>query len=127
MLHELGHTLGFNLTYHGGVDNLSEGAEEMCFRNGTAGTWTSWETYATTKQMYLAGSTNNTDYTIQVKFQNSVGETAPVGDSILYLTGDGEPAPFIPGYSIEWFVISLCGGIGIILLFHKKKRLKQRS
>jgi len=106
----------------------ADGADEMCFRNGTSGTWTSWETYATTKQMYLAGSTDNTQYTIQVKFQNSIGESSEASDSILYLEpGDGEPAPFIPGYSVEWFIISLCGGIGIILLFHKKKRLKQRS
>ncbi len=63
----------------------ADGAEEMCFRNGTAGTWTSWEAYCTTKQLYLEGSTNNTVYSIYVKFRNAIGETSPVGDSILYL------------------------------------------
>ena len=62
------------------------GADEMCFRNGTTGTWTNWETYATSKQLYLAGSINNTEYTICVKFQNVKGETSPVCDSIKYLT-----------------------------------------
>ena len=63
----------------------ADGAEEMCFRNGTTGTWTSWEAYNTTKQLYLEGSTNNTIYSIYVKFRNVIGETTPVGDSILYL------------------------------------------
>ena len=63
----------------------AEGADEMCFRNGTTGTWTNWETYATSKQLYLAGSINNTEYTICVKFRNVEGETSPVCDSIKYL------------------------------------------
>jgi len=114
-------------------------ADEMCFRNGTSGSWSSWEPYATTRQLYLGGSTNNTEYTIQVKFQNSAGESSLASDSILYLIleegVDGEEEeeeeeeepPFIPGYSFEWIIISLCGGIGIILLFSKKERLKLRS
>ncbi len=60
-------------------------AEEMCFRNGTTGAWTSWEPYATAKQLYLEGSINNTEYSIYVKFRNAIGETSPIGDSILYL------------------------------------------
>jgi hypothetical protein len=42
MLHELGHTLGFNLTYHGGVDNLSEGAEEMWKNYRSCMTYLTW-------------------------------------------------------------------------------------
>ncbi len=60
-------------------------ANEMCFRNGTTGTWSTWELYNTTKQLNLAGSENNTEYSISVKFKNSYGESEPVSDSILYL------------------------------------------
>ena len=109
----------------------ADGATEMCFRNGTTGTWTSWESYGTTKQLYLAGSTNNTAYTIYVKFRNAIGETIPVSDDILFLItedgdgdGDGDGVPEIPGYPLGLFLISLIGSIGIILLINKKRRLK---
>ena len=64
----------------------ADGATEMCFRNGTSGAWTDWGPYATAKQLYLEGSINNTEYSIYVKFRNAIGETTPVGDSIIYLT-----------------------------------------
>jgi len=106
----------------------ADGATEMCFRNGTTGTWTSWESYGTTKQLYLAGSTNNTEYTIYVKFRNAIGETSPVSDDILFLItedgdGDGDGETIIPGYPLEFLIISLIGSIGIVLLFKKKRRL----
>jgi len=118
------------------------GAEEMCFRNGTSGAWSSWETYATTKQLYLGGSTNNTDYTIQVKFQNSGGESSVASDSILYISpgdgdgdgdddGDGDENgggdPVIPGYPLELLMVSLITGIGIILIFYKKNILNSNK
>jgi len=63
----------------------ADGATEMCFRNGATVTWTNWEAYATAKQSYLVGPTNNTEYLICVKFRNATGETTPVCDGILYL------------------------------------------
>ena len=109
------------------------GASEMCFRNGTTGNWTSWEAYNTTKKLYLAGSTNNTEYTIYVKFQNSDGETTPISDSIRYLiTGEDEElgknksSPAIPGYPAAWVIISLLGGICLIVIFNKYKKLHLR-
>jgi len=110
----------------------ADGATEMCFRNGTTGTWTSWESYSTTKQLYLEGSTDNTVYTIYVKFRNPIGETSPVSDDILFLItedgdgdgdGDGNDGPEIPGYPLELLIISIIGSIGIVLLFKKKRRL----
>jgi len=106
---------------------LGMGAEEMCFRNGTTGTWTAWEAYSTTKQLYLAGSINNTVYTIYAMFQNATGESYPICDNILYLEGITSGFPFISGYSFEWLAISLVGVIGIILLFNRKKRLKLKN
>jgi len=106
---------------------LGMGAEEMCFRNGTTGTWTAWEAYSTTKQLYLAGSINNTVYTIYAKFQNATGESYPICDNILYLEGITSGFPFISGYSFEWLAISLVGVIGIILLFNKKRRSKVKN
>ncbi len=108
----------------------ADGATEMCFRNGTTGTWTSWETYVTTKQLYLAGSINNTEYSICVKFRNTNGETTPVCDNILYLiteNGDVDGGLEIPGYPLELLIISLIGSIGIIFIFNKYKRTKTRS
>jgi hypothetical protein len=105
---------------------LAVGAEEMCFRNGTTGNWTAWETYSTTKQLYLAGSVNNTVYTIYAKFRNTTGESYPIYDSILFL--EGLPvAPAIPGYPGEWLVITLVGVIGVILLFNRKKILRLKN
>ena len=103
----------------------ADGAGEMCFRNGTTGAWTDWEPYATAKQLYLEGSTNNTEYSICVKFRNAIGETTPVCDSILYLGEEG--APFIPGYSAGWIIISLLAGIGVIAILNKSKRIKLRN
>ena len=108
----------------------ADGATEMCFRNGTTGTWTSWEAYTTTKQLYLAGSINNTEYSICVKFRNTNGETTPVCDNILYLItedGDGDGGLEIPGYPLELLIISLIGSIGIIFIFNKYKRTKTRA
>ena len=103
----------------------ADGATEMCFRNGTSGTWTSWEAYNTTKQVYLAGSLHNTEYRIQVMFRNVFGETPPVEDSILYLiTAEEKQAPSIPGYPVGWIIISLLAGIGIIAINNKSKRIK---
>ncbi|OLS12599.1 MAG: hypothetical protein RBG13Loki_3771, partial [Promethearchaeota archaeon CR_4] len=107
------------------------GAQEMCFRNGTSDEWTAWEPYSTTKQVYLGGSTNNNEYTIQVKFRNLYGgESAIVEDSILYLIqggGDGNDGdyqkPRIPGYPLEYIIIGLFGVIGISLGINRKKRL----
>jgi len=112
----------------------AEGAEEMCFRNGTTGTWTDLDPYNTTKQLYLVGSTNNTEYTICVKFQNTKGESEVVCDSILYLIkgeeeeeeeeeeeGEEELLPIIPGYPIEWIMILLIVFISIILTLNKLK------
>jgi len=64
---------------------LADGADEVCFRNGTISTWTAWEPYSLTKQLYLDGSLNNTEYTIYAKFQNATGETNPVSDSIFFI------------------------------------------
>ena len=63
----------------------ADGATEMSFRNGATVTWTNWESYATAKQLYLAGPTNNTEHLICVKFRNATGETTSVCDGILYL------------------------------------------
>ena len=60
-------------------------AEEMCFKNGTTGSWSDWEPYSTNKHLYLEGSINDTVYSISVKFRNSFGETSPIADDILYL------------------------------------------
>ncbi len=102
-----------------------DGAVEMCIRNGTTGAWTSWEAYSTTKQLYLEGSVNNAEYSICVKFQNAVGETSPVCDSILYLAEEGPP--IIPGYSAGWIIISLLAGIGVIAILNKSKGIKLRN
>ncbi len=105
-----------------------DGATEMCFRNGTTGAWTSWESYATVKQLYLEGSVNNTEYSICVKFRNAAGETSPVCDSILYLiTAEEETYPIIPGYPNEWIIISLLAGIGVIVILNKSKKTKLRN
>jgi len=60
-------------------------AEEMCFKNGTTGSWSDWEPYFTNKQLYLEGSINDTFYTISVKFRNSKGETSSVNDSVMLM------------------------------------------
>jgi hypothetical protein len=107
----------------------ADGAEDMCFNNGTIGTWTIWEPYSTTKQLYLEGSINNTQYSIYVKFRNAIGETTPVSDSILYLitAEKEEPAPIIPGYPDGWIIISLLAGIGVIAILNKSKKIKLRN
>jgi len=101
------------------------GAEEMCFRNGTTGTWTSWESYGITKQIYLAGSTNNTEYTIQVKFRNSVGESSVASDSILYLITEEEEEP-PPDVIMIIVIISIIGGtvVGVIIAYRIIKSRK---
>jgi len=101
----------------------ADGAEEMCFRNGTTGAWTSWEPYSTAKQLYLEGSVNNTEYSICVKFRNAAGETSPVNDSILYtlkkVVEEGLPVEIII------VIIVVIGGlvvsITIILLIRKRR------
>jgi len=105
----------------------ADGAEEMCFRNGTTGAWSGWEAYATAKQLYLEGSINNTEYSIYVKFRNATGESAPIGDSILYLIMEEveEEIPLgIPGYPVGLIIILLLGEIGIIMILNKSKRIK---
>ncbi len=101
------------------------GADEMCFRNGTTGTWTSWEAYSTTKQLYLEGSIDNTEYSICVKFRNAAGETSPVCDSILYLAEEG-----LPFVIIIAIIAAIAGGglavsITIIFLIRKRRRKVQ--
>ncbi|MBA7683186.1 hypothetical protein ES703_91546 [subsurface metagenome] len=103
----------------------ADGAEEMCFRNGTTETWTDWEPYATTKQLYLEGPINNTEYSICVKFRNAVGETSPVCDSILYLAEEGPPFVIIIA-----IIAAIAGGglavsITTILLIRKRRRKVQ--
>ncbi len=110
----------------------ADGAGEMCFKNGSTGAWTEWEAYSTTKQLLLYGSSNNTVYTIYVKFRNPMGETSPVSDSILYLItaeeeGEEEPLPIILGYPDGWIIISMLAGIGVIVLLNKSKRIKLRN
>lgn len=77
------------------------GADEMCFKNGTFGSWTGWEPYSIIKQLYLIGSTNNTEYTIYVKFKNSTGETEEIYDSIIFLVGEDTKSfnPLKDGFS----------------------------
>jgi len=98
---------------------LADLAVEMCFRNGTTVALTDWEPYATTKQLYLEGSINNTAYSICVKFRNAAGETSPVCDSILYLEG-------LPFALIITIIAAIAGGglavsITIILLIRKHR------
>jgi len=62
------------------------GADEMCFRNGTNGEWTDWETYTTTKQLYLSEIKENKKNTIYVKFRNENNESKTGSDSIIYST-----------------------------------------
>jgi hypothetical protein len=105
----------------------ADGAEEMCFRNGTTGSWSSWEAYATVKQLYLEDSINNTEYSIYVKFRNATGETTPIGDSILYLIVEEveeEIPPGIPGYPVGLIIVLLLGEIGVITILKKSKRIK---
>ncbi len=107
----------------------ADGATEMCFRNGTTGAWTDWEPYATAKQLYLEGTTNNTEYSICVKFRNAIGETSPVCDSILYtLEKVGEEGP--PFAIIVAIIAAIAGGglavsITTILLIRKRRRKVQ--
>lgn len=58
-------------------------ATEMCFKNNT-GSWSIWESYETSKHLYLDGSVNNTEYTIFVKFRNNLGKSDIVSDDIIY-------------------------------------------
>ena len=111
-------------------------AQEMCFRNGTTGEWTAWEPYSTTKQVYLGGSTNNTEYTIQIKFQNIYGESAIASDSILYLIagGDGDDSGDddykqleIPGFDWIWLVVIVGIITSIIVPAVVIKRQKSRA
>ncbi len=100
----------------------ADGATEMCFRNGTTGAWTDWEPYATAKQLYLEGSTNNMEYSICVKFRIAAGETSPICDSILYLA--------LPFAIIIAIIAAIAGGglavsITIILLIRKRRRKVQ--
>ncbi len=66
------------------LDITAELAQEMCFRNGTDGVWTSWEPYNTTKNLYLEGSEDGKKYSIYAKFRNIFGETQPKSDDIIY-------------------------------------------
>ncbi|GAG58121.1 unnamed protein product [marine sediment metagenome] len=66
------------------LDITAELAQEMCFRNGTDGVWTSWEPYNTTKNLYLEGSEEGQIYSIYAKFRNIFGETQPKSDDIIY-------------------------------------------
>ena len=109
----------------------ADGATEMCFRNGTIGSWSSWEAYATAKQLHLEGSINNTEYTIYVTFQNATGETNPIGDSILFLIAEEveeeeEEIPLeIPGYPVGLLIVLILGEIGVITIIKKSKRKKK--
>jgi len=108
----------------------ADGATEMCFRNGTTGSWSSWEAFATAKQLHLEGSINNTEYSIYVKFRNATGETNPIGDSILYLIAEEveEEIPLeIPGYPIGLLIVLLLGEIGVIMIIKKSKRIKLKK
>ena len=58
-------------------------ATEVCFKNNT-GSWSIWESYETSKHLYLNGSVNNTEYTIFVKFRNDLGKSDIVSDDIIY-------------------------------------------
>jgi len=58
-------------------------ATEMCFKNNT-GSWSVWESYETTKYLYLDGSTNNTKYIIIAKFRNNLGKSDIVNDDITF-------------------------------------------
>ena len=107
----------------------ADGATEMSFRNGTTVTWTNWEAYATSKQLYLAGSTNNTEYLICVKFHNATGETTPVCDSILY-TLEKVVEEGLPVVIIIAIIAAIAGGglavsITTILLIRKRRRKVQ--
>lgn len=66
------------------------GASEMCFKNGTDGEWTDWETYTTTKQLYLSEIKENKKNTIYIKFRNENGESKTNSDSIIYSTRSPE-------------------------------------
>ncbi len=109
----------------------ANGAQEMCFRNGTDGTWTAWESYSTTKQINLAGSTNNTIYSISAKFRNLGGESEVVSDDILFLTegdggdgddGDGDGGRRIPGYPL-YLLFTFFTVITAIIIKKKSKEL----
>ena len=58
-------------------------ATEMCFKNNT-GSWSIWESYETSKHLYLDGSTNNTKYIIIAKFRNNLGKSDIVNDDITF-------------------------------------------
>ncbi len=111
----------------------ADGAQEMCFRNGTDGTWTAWESYSTTKQINVAGSTNNTIYSISAKFRNLGGESEVVSDDILFLTegdgddgdgddGDGDGGRRIPGYPL-YLLLTFFIVITAIIIKKKCKKL----
>ncbi|MFX1452058.1 MAG: hypothetical protein ACFFCM_14565 [Promethearchaeota archaeon] len=97
-------------------------ADEMCFRNGTDGAWTAWEPYNITKQIELAGSINNTIYSISAKFRNLGGESGVVSDTILFLTKDDDNGGRrIPGYPLYLLLIFFTAITAIIV---KKKYTK---
>jgi ribosomal protein L31 len=101
---------------------LEDLAVEMCFRNGTTVVWTDWESYATTKQLYIEGSITNMTYSICVKFRNAGGESSPVCDSILYLAEESPPPVAI---IIAIIAAIACGGLAVsittILLIRKRR------
>lgn len=107
---------GDNVTYSNKVRlTLSaNGANEMCFRNGSMGDWTNWEPYNTFKQIFLEGSVNNTEYYISTKFRNQIGESQIVNDSIIYRTYDLVITPNSDNFSIN------IADIGFLLSWYAK-------
>jgi len=107
----------------------ADGATEICFRNGSNGVWTDWEAYVTTKQLYLAGSKNNTEYTICVKFKNIAGESEIACDSIQYLIAGEEGEVDITIFVIIVIISSVSGAavITVIIVIRVRKRRKTKS
>jgi len=100
------------------LDITAELAQEMCFRNGTDGAWSSWEPYDNIKRLYLEGSEDKHTYSIYAKFRNIFGETQSVSDSILFLSPVNL---WINEYDITLIIICL-GGLGIVAIMVKKGR-----
>ena len=103
-------------------------ADEMCFRVGVAGTWTSWEPYQITKILDIPNPQNNTIYTIYVKFRNSFGESIPISDDILYLLNENDldnPKSKEPSISSGiYFLFTIMTTLGFLIISIKKRLLR---
>ena len=90
------------------------------------GTWTSWESYSTSKILSIPNPQNNTIYTIYVKFRNEFGESVPISDDILYLLNDKDN-PKTRGQSISsgfHFLFIAIAALGSLVISIKRSLLR---